>query len=290
MINAALLEPKPGGVLAAAARWLANRDRVVEHRGVLSLRDGRIWIGEHAVCERSAVEFAYITSDIHAGTLVRLWANRDIDLAVAEDDARDALEEIELGPADAVMAVDDLRIGADIIQAGGMRIAYPEIVSVRVVDAPFDDDVRLVELRDAKEFLVAEFRANFAIARDVAERIRHALVVRRRLKTRVDCGALDRNGRSDREWLAALRGLTGEGVDYRHASMTIDDLTAIVGDPNAPAIDRAAAAAAVFAANPEIVRRAASATADAGLHHALEEITRGNDSRLLAALGRLGGK
>jgi hypothetical protein len=285
----ALLEPKPTSLIASASRWLANRELAIVHEGELSLSGDQILIGRQLVCLRSSVEFAYVTQDPEAGTILRVLSDPDRELAVAPDDARSALEAIDLGPAHSVMAFDYVKIGADAITTGGHIIQYDDVVSARVADEPDSDETIAIELRDARDYLLSEFRAFRKVARDLVERIEHAIAVRAALKTDVDRTALSRNDRDYVEWIESLRVLTSSSGGYREAVLSEDDLAAVMMDPTVRPIERAAAAIAVARTRPELLRAACRATALNNLRIALEDALRHNDTRLVAALRRLEG-
>lgn len=87
--------------------------------------------------------------------------------------------------------------------------------------------------------------------------------------------ALERRGRSPREWITELRRLgAGAGADHRTAALDPDALVRVLEDPAAPPAARAAAAVAVAPGDPRLkerIRVAAGTTASPRLRVALEQ-------------------
>ena len=102
---------------------------------------------------------------------------------------------------------------------------------------------------------------------------------------------LDRRGRSVREWRAALTEVAKRGTSYRDVGISIDDLEAVIGSPDATPERRLAAAVALrAAAHPaatSLIRVAAAQCASQRLRVALEKVGEGKDDEaaLAEALG-----
>jgi hypothetical protein len=102
---------------------------------------------------------------------------------------------------------------------------------------------------------------------------------------------LDRRGRSVPEWRAALADLGRRGTSYRAAGLSVEDLEAVIGSPDASPERRLAAAVALRAAAPRasasLIRVAASQCASQRLRVALEKVGDGEDdsAALSEALG-----
>jgi hypothetical protein len=102
---------------------------------------------------------------------------------------------------------------------------------------------------------------------------------------------LDRRGRSVAAWRAALAELARRGTSYRDVGLSVDDLEAVIGSPDATAERRLAAAVALrAAAHPAattLIRVAASQCASQRLRVALEKVGTGedDDAALAEALG-----
>lgn len=102
---------------------------------------------------------------------------------------------------------------------------------------------------------------------------------------------LDRRGRSVLEWRAALAELARRGPSYRDVGLSVDDLEAVIGSPDATPERRLAAAVALRAAAPlaaaSLIRVAAAQCASGRLRIALEKVGAGEDdsAALIEALG-----
>ncbi|MEP7121052.1 MAG: hypothetical protein ABJE95_09090 [Byssovorax sp.] len=98
---------------------------------------------------------------------------------------------------------------------------------------------------------------------------------------------LDRRGRSVREWRVALAEVARRGTSYRDVGISIDDLEAVIGSPDATPERRLAAAVALrAAAHPaatSLIRVAAAQCASQRLRVALEKVGEGDDDDLALA-------
>lgn len=101
----------------------------------------------------------------------------------------------------------------------------------------------------------------------------------RRVSARASATALaeelDRRGRPLDEWVRALAQLLGQLGNLRTATLTREDLVALLRDPSAPSVRRVAAAVALLrgrdAEGPTLVRVAAASSASQPLRVALEK-------------------
>jgi hypothetical protein len=287
-IAAGVLEPKPTTVFGSWMRWFVNRDRAIEHHGVLSLRDGMIRTGECVVCARADVANAFIVEEPEAGTVVRLVCrHRTIDLAVAAEVAEDALDLLELGPAHQAVRIADVTVGADGVRDGRRFLSLEEVVHVRVVENPRREDVADVELRDALDYLRGEIQVHRDVAGVLARAVRHAIAVRSRWRAPADLSVLAREDGDEGQWVRQLRELSSREGTYRGASVDVDALAAVVRDPAATVRDRAAAAVATAHLRPAATQAAAGATAHAQLRDALLAALGHDDAELARALRRL---
>jgi len=103
---------------------------------------------------------------------------------------------------------------------------------------------------------------------------------------RIDASALKRGDRETKQWVEELQAVgAGARWSHRQASLSPDDLWALVESPTASAEARAAAAVALDLSNKPAKQRlrvAAKTTASRPLRIALEEVARTEDDEALA--------
>lgn len=180
-----------------------------------------------------------------------------------------------------------IEVGTDGVQLrwlGRSRwVAYPRIRTVRTeMRAVGRSRVIFVVLDlqggDSVTFPVTNRQLDFGRAETVSHRIRAALARARAEREDVDLSErLRRGGRPILGWVQSLRRV-GIAGSHRTAATSSDDLWAVVENPAAPAVERAAAAVALRSmpeepAGPRITRVARS-TAAKPLRIALERVAR----------------
>ncbi|MGZ3417682.1 MAG: hypothetical protein ACXWUG_01555 [Polyangiales bacterium] len=146
-----------------------------------------------------------------------------------------------------------------------------------------------VDARKEGPFQEAVHAMLLARAEGLAERINEAIDARKQAKT-IDPAALARGGRNPRVWVDDLRTLLARAETFRAAPLSVEALTAIVEDASAPAVTRAAAAAALSNGSEDVrarVRVAAEATAAPHLRIALEAAAEGDPERIADAIAEM---
>jgi hypothetical protein len=149
-------------------------------------------------------------------------------------------------------------------------------------------------LHDGRTRFIATAGTSEARERSLYDRIREFVAAAQRGEgLDVRAAALDRNGRTPEAWREALRALGVAGGDYRHATLTPQELRQVLDDPRAPAERRVAAAYALAAAGDgeakARVRVAVEASAHEPLRVALERAAEGElDDELVEKLNAAG--
>ncbi|RLB62174.1 MAG: hypothetical protein DRI90_09665 [Deltaproteobacteria bacterium] len=115
---------------------------------------------------------------------------------------------------------------------------------------------------------------------------------RHQVATRIDAGALERQDRGTEQWVQELQAIgAGARWSHRQASLSQDDLWALVESPASPPECRAAAAVALDLEAPPAKKRlrlTAKTTASRPLRLALEKVaTTEDDEALVEALASL---
>ena len=138
--------------------------------------------------------------------------------------------------------------------------------------------------------VAAEMNLSEARLAELAEWVEEAKQARAHAAAPAHASRLGRRGRPLSAWREELRQLTAETADYRHATLSRDDLAAVLESPKTSPEQRIGAALALaeagHAEDLERVRIAASACATPRVRIALEAIAdaREDEEALAAAL------